>query len=131
MKKGKLLNSEITTIISKMGHTDSICIGDCGLPIPEETKRIDISLCAGIPTFLDTLKVILEELKIEEVILAKEIEEMSPNILVNIKEIIGDIKVTFTTHEDFKNLTKKCKAVVRTGEQTPYANIILKSGVVF
>ena len=30
-----------------------------------------------------------------------------------------------------RNLTKESKAVVRTGECSPYANIILKSGVVF
>ena len=33
MKKGKLLNSEISSVISQMGHTDSLTIGDCGLPI--------------------------------------------------------------------------------------------------
>lgn len=131
MKKGTLLNADITATIAKMGHTDALCIGDCGLPIPDETKRIDIALCNGVPTFLETLKVVLKELQIEEVILANEIREVSPKIFVEIKELIGEVKITFTTHEEFKVLTKQCKAVVRTGEQTPYANIILKSGVVF
>lgn len=131
MKKTCLLNSKISSVISKMGHTDMIAIGDCGLPIPEETKRIDLALTKGIPNFIDTLKTILTELQIEEVILAKEIKEISPNIFNEIEDLIGNVKITFLSHENFKVSLKECKAVIRTGEQTPYANIILKSGVVF
>lgn len=131
MKKTTLLNSCICEEISKMGHTDSIAIGDCGLPIPKETRRIDLAVMKGLPSFIDTLKAVLTELKIEEVIIAKETKEVSPYIFEEIKKEIGDVKITFVTHEDLKSELKNCKAVVRTGEQTPYANIILKSGVVF
>jgi len=54
MKKTGILNAEISEIIAKMGHTDMLAIGDIGLPIPNEVKRIDISLIKGIPTFIDT-----------------------------------------------------------------------------
>ena len=131
MKKTTLLNSEISAVIAEMGHTDSLAIGDCGLPIPEDTKRIDIALIKNIPTFIDTLKGVLEELQIEEVILAEEMKIMSPELYEETIKAIGDVKVVFVSHEQFKDKLKKCKAVVRTGEQTPYANIILKSGVVF
>lgn len=131
MKKTRLLNNSISSVISKMGHTDMIAIGDCGLPIPKETKRIDLALTKGIPSFLDTLKTTLTELEIEEIIIAKETEETSPKIFNEIKNLIGNAKITFVSHEIFKTNLKECKAVIRTGEQTPYANIILKSGVVF
>ncbi|AID44635.1 d-ribose pyranase [Candidatus Arthromitus sp. SFB-mouse-Japan] len=131
MKKTCLLNNSISSVISKMGHTDMIAIGDCGLPIPKETKRIDLALTKGIPSFLDTLKTTLTELEIEEIIIAKETEETSPKIFNEIKNLIGNAKITFVSHEIFKTNLKECKAVIRTGEQTPYANIILKSGVVF
>ena len=52
MRKTSLLNSNLSSVISKMGHTDMLAIGDCGLPIPNETERIDLALVAGIPTFL-------------------------------------------------------------------------------
>ena len=122
MRKTSLLNSNISSVISKMGHTDMLAIGDCGLPIPKETERIDLALIKGVPGFIETLKAILEELQVEEVLIAKETE---------IKEIIKDTKITFISHGELKKELKDCKAVVRTGEQTPYANIILKSGVVF
>lgn len=71
------------------------------------------------------------ELQVEEVILAEETERISPKLFEEIKSEIGDIKLTFISHEELKKELKNCKAVVRTGEQIPYANIILKSGVVF
>lgn len=131
MKKIGILNSSISEVISKMGHTDMLAIGDCGLPIPEETKRIDLALINGIPSFIDTLKAVMMELQVEEIVLAKETVEVSPKIYDEIKAIIGDVKIQLISHEELKQNLRKCKAVVRTGEQTPYANIILKSGVVF
>lgn len=131
MKKTQLLNSELSAVISKMGHTDMLAIGDCGLPIPNETKRIDLAIIKDLPTFIDTMKAILLELEVEEVILATETKDINPNIFNQIKEEIKDTKITFISHEELKVKLKECKAVVRTGEQTPYANIILKSGVVF
>ena len=131
MKKSYLLNSEISYEISKMGHTDSLALGDCGLPIPEGTKRIDLAVSKNLPGFIDTLKAVLSELEVQEVILAEEIEKVSPEIFKEIKELIGNTKISFVSHENLKKELTNCKAVIRTGEQTPYANIILKSGVVF
>lgn len=42
MKKSVLINSEISSIISKMGHTDMLTICDSGLPIPKNVERIDL-----------------------------------------------------------------------------------------
>lgn len=131
MKKSTLINSEISYEISKMGHTDSIVVCDSGLPIPSGVKRIDLALKKGLPTFLDTLDTILEELEVEEVVIAKEIIEASNDLYREIEKRFSNITITTVSHEDFKILTKESKAIVRTGEFTPYANIILKSGVVF
>jgi len=135
MKKGRLLNSEISSVISRMGHTDHITIGDAGLPIPSEVKRIDLAVEKGVPTFLGTLEVILDELKVEEVVIAKEIKAVSREFYFELLKLLekkcGEITVIEVSHEEFKGITKESKAVVRTGECTPYANIILKSGVTF
>ena len=131
MKKSTLINSEISYEISKMGHTDSIVVCDSGLPIPSGVKRIDLALKKGLPTFLDTLDTILEELEVEEVIIAEEIIKASKDLYKEIEKRFANITITTVSHEDFKMLTKESKAIVRTGEFTPYANIILKSGVVF
>ena len=129
MKKTKMINSELSYVISQMEHTNSLTIGDCGLPIPNETKRIDLALTHNVPTFIQTLDIVLEELCVEEAIIASEIKEKNPQVYEAIKKRIANL--IEVSHEEFKVLTKDSKAVVRTGEYSPYANIILKSGVVF
>lgn len=131
MKKSVLINSEISSVISKMGHTDMLTICDSGLPIPKNVERIDLALKHGIPTFLDTLDTVLEELCVEEIIIAEEIKEAAEQMYKEILNRFENVKVTMVKHEEFKVMTKDSHAVIRTGECTPYSNIILKSGVVF
>ena len=125
MKRNGILNSEISTVLSCMGHTDQICIADCGLPIPEETKKIDLALKFGVPSFLDVLKETVNDMKVEKIILAEEIKEKNPEILKELKSYFNEFETGFKTeiqyisHEELKKMTKKCKAVIRTGENTP------------
>lgn len=131
MKKTGLLNGEISEVISKMGHKDTIAIGDAGLPIPDETRRIDLALVKNVPTFIETLKAVLMELNIEEIFIAAETKSQNPQLYNEILKLVGDVKVSFISHEELKDMLKDCKAVIRTGQETPYSNIILKSGVIF
>lgn len=135
MKRRGILNSDISRVLTYMGHTDRICIGDCGLPIPDETERIDLALKFGQPTFMEVLKEVGADMKIEKIILADEIKEMNHQVLAEITEYFAeqDIQpeVEYVSHVELKSLTKECKAVIRTGETTPYANIILQSGCIF
>ncbi|MCT4617971.1 MAG: D-ribose pyranase [Marinisporobacter sp.] len=139
MKKGKLIHNEISHTISKLGHTDGITIGDCGLPIPDTVKRIDLAITLGVPDFITVFDTVLSEQWVEEVILAEEMEihskHMYEKIILRLKELEKEqgniIKIVKIPHEAFKKKTIETKAVIRTGECTPYANIILKSGVVF
>lgn len=135
MKRHGILNSDISRVLSYMGHTDRICIGDCGLPIPAETERIDLAVKFGQPTFMDVLKEVGSDMKIEKIILAEEIKEKNPAILAEIEAYFETVdmkpEVEFVSHVELKVLTKECTAVIRTGETTPYANIILQSGCIF
>ena len=133
MKKNGILNSDISRVLSYMGHTDWLAIGDCGLPIPEEVERIDLTLTFGEPGFMKTLEVVAADMKVEKIILAEEIKEMNPAILRQINDYFAEqaIEVEFVSHAELKAKTHDCKAVIRTGEITPYANIILQSGCIF
>ncbi len=131
MRKGKMLNSEIVYTLSKMGHTDTITIADAGLPMDNNVKRIDLALTKNIPSFLEVFKTIKDEMVIEKAIIAKEIVNINPTIYEEIKKNLNNIEIELVTHEEFKVCTKTTKAVVRTGECSPYANIILVSGVDF
>ena len=132
MKKNGILNSEISKCLSDLGHTDYITISDCGLPIPKDAKRIDLALKFGVPSFLETLEEIYKDMKVEKIILAKEIKSENKSILEGIFNILGnEIEVEFVSHSKFKELTKDSKAVIRTGEASPFANIILVSNCIF
>jgi D-ribose pyranase len=133
MKRAGILNSDISRVLSYMGHTDCICIGDCGLPIPDEVERIDLALAFGVPTFMQTLKVVVDDMKVEKIVLAEEIKTQNPKVLGEIEALfVGQgIEVEFVSHVELKALTGNCKAVIRTGETTPYANIVLQSGCIF
>lgn len=132
MRKTVLLNSMVSSVVSKMGHTDMLTVGDCGLPIPDCVNRIDLALRLGVPSFLETLDTILEELCVERIILAEEIQTASKEMEQAILSRFGEnVKVEYLPHEKFKQLSGKSRAIVRTGECTPYANIILVSGVTF
>ena len=131
MKKIGTLNQPISAVIAGLGHTDTLVVADAGLPIPPETERIDLALTQGIPTFLDTLQVVLSEMQVEKAIIAEEMLEVSPQLHTAIKELLPDIPIETTPHEAFKTETRQARAIIRTGEFTPYANIILVSGVVF
>ncbi|TWT54848.1 D-ribose pyranase [Rubripirellula amarantea] len=135
MKRNRLLNSELSYEISRIGHTASITLCDAGLPIPSGVKRIDLAIENGYPTFLRTLDAILSEMMVEEIVIAKEIHDHNQSIYDQMIQIFEthsmNPKLTEVSHEAFKKLTSDSEAIVRTGECTPYANVILKSGVVF
>ncbi len=131
MKKTGLLNQPLSTVIAGMGHADQLVIADAGLPIPLTVERIDLAVSAGLPPFLDVLKAVLGEMQVESAIIAQEMQSRSPQMYAALLDLLGTIPVTAIPHENFKAQTQAAHAIVRTGEFTPYANVILAAGVVF
>ncbi|MCA1323706.1 D-ribose pyranase [Herbaspirillum sp. alder98] len=130
MKKTTLLNAAISQVIASMGHGDTLVIGDVGLPVPPGVPVIDLALTRGVPGFMQVLNAVLSELQVEHHVLAFELEQRSPALAAQIAHLALP-GVRQVSHADFKDLTRQARAVIRTGECTPYANIILGSGVVF
>lgn len=131
MKKSGVLNSDISRVLSYMRHTDTICISDCGLPCPDETELIDISLEKGVPDFVRVLKAVVNDMSVEKIFLAEEIRVKNPAVLKEIQTLLLGVRTDFMPHEEFKKKLLSCKAVVRSGEASPYANIILQSACIF
>lgn len=135
MKRTRLLNSELSYEISRIGHTASITLCDAGLPIPAGMKRIDLAIERGYPSFLRTLDVLLSEMMVEEIVVAGEIHLMNPEALQGMMDAFRrhemEPVVTEVPHEEFKQRSRESEVIVRTGECSPYANVILKSGVAF
>jgi len=136
MKKKGTINVQLSRLIAQMGHTDRLVICDSGFPIPRGAEVVDLALTRNIPRFIDTVKVVLEELEVESVVVAKEMEGMNKECHKALMRELGSVGVSTikkTTHEDFKRMTLNggTIAFLRTGEATPFANVILVSGVTF
>lgn len=131
MKKIGIINSELSKLISELGHTDTIVIADSGLPIPPGVARIDLALKRGVPGFMETLQTILVEMQVERYTVADEMAKTNPDLLKRTMQALDGAEAHSVTHEQFKMLTRQAKAIIRTGECSPYANVILHAGVTF
>jgi len=131
LKKIGIINSEISRVISELGHMDMIVIADAGLPIPSHVKRIDLALKEGVPSFVETVETVLQEMCVENAYVAQEMESASADKKKELIAVLPAVKIKVITHEELKALTHHAKAVIRTGEFTSYANVVLQAGVVF
>ena len=137
MKRGTLLHPELSRVVASLGHGDTLVIADAGLPIPPGVERIDLAFAPGKPAFMDVLDAVLTEMQVERALLATEMKAAAPAFhqrlqarLASLPKV-GERGVELVSHEELKRLSQKSAAVVRTGEFTPYANVVLYSGVVF
>lgn len=133
MKKNGILNANLARIVAGMGHTDRLVVCDAGLPIPNGSSVVDLALTSNVPRFLETLRVVLQELQVEGAVVADEMERANIGVFEAVQDILPNVEMKVVPHERFKEMTRAAGNVffVRTGEMTPYANIILISGVTF
>lgn len=143
MKKKGILNGDLLELIASAGHGDLIVITDRGFPLPSEgsgVKVIDLGISEGLPSFMDIVSLITEELEVESMIHAEESLDKCPEYINRVKQFAeNDLPVKVVPHVRFKNAAVagyddefgRIIGFVRTGEFTPYANVMLGCGVVF
>ncbi len=131
MKKDRLLNPRLLEAVATTGHTDMLVIGDCGLPLPKGVEVIDLSITAGLPRFMDVLKAIDTEFVVESAVVASEIEEKNMSVWCEIQDEMHGKPIRFVPHEELKRMSQSARYIIRTGETSPYANIVLIGGVNF
>lgn len=132
MKKNGILHPGLNKLIAEIGHMDEIVVTDAGLPLPEEVNaRIDFALREGTVQFLTLLDSVIDELSVEKIIMAEEVKTSSPTMHQEILSRFENIEVEYLAHEKLKQRTKDARGLVRSGEFTSYANVILVGGVVY
>jgi len=131
MKNKNILNPALISRIASIGHTQYFVICDAGLPVPKGAEVIDLSLVSGVPSFMQVMKAVLGELVIESATIADEIEDHNAVLYKEITDTLGAYPVHRCSHEKFKKMCEDAHTIVRTGETSPYANIILVAGVNF
>ncbi|MFB8188358.1 D-ribose pyranase [Microbacterium sp. NPDC055988] len=132
-KTATTINPALSRVISETGHTDMIVVTDAGLPIPPGAERIDLAYRPGAPAFLDVLDTVLAELVVEGATVSAEVAQKSPEVLEALRERFAGtgFEIELIPHAEFKKLSQGARAFVRSGEFTPYANVILHAGVAY
>lgn len=129
MRKNGLWHPRLAEVVAGMGHTDTLVVADAGLPVPRGVEKIDLVWWRGRPPLIAVLRGIVSELVVELATIADEAKDQS--LLASLEDALSDIAMTRISHETLKDNCGSATAVVRTGEDTPYANVILHAGVPF
>ena len=129
MLRRGILNDALSGALARLGHTDLVVVGDCGLPRPDGVPVVDLALTFGVPTFAQVIDALAAELVVEQDAVAKETADANPAALALLTAHFGDPR--WITHADLKTQSRSAQLFIRTGEATPYANAILRCGVPF
>jgi D-ribose pyranase len=131
LKKAGIINAPLLFGLAELGHRDVAIVTDAGFPIPSQLRRIDVALIPGVPSMMQTLEAVVAEADIEEAIVSREMADANPRMLQGMRELLmrtEGIELRLIPHEDFKKASQYAKFALRTGEVTPYSNIMLIAG---
>ena len=130
MRSGGIVNAQLARVLAELRHTDLIGIADSGLPVVGASEVVDLAVVYGVPSFESVFRAVAEEIVVEAAIAAGEIADANPACWELLQETLS-VDIELVAHEEFKARTAAARAIVRTGEATPYANVLLRCGVPF
>src|SRR5690625_446462 len=128
MRRAGILHPELNRILSETGHTDILTISDRGFPVPQHVERLDLALVNDIPTVLDVLSAIHDEFVIDRLVVTEEMIAASPERYKQLQKQFSELEFLVVSHERFKQICSESRAVTRTGDTVPYANVMIISG---
>lgn len=128
MRRAGIINADLLGMTGRLGHTDLVVVCDAGLPIPAGPAVVDLAFRFGVPSFEEVLTGLLDELVVEGAIAAEEVEQNPATQELLRSRFPG---LGLVSHEELKRMVAGAKLVVRTGEATPYSNVVLRCGVPF
>jgi len=129
MKRSGILNAQLSRALAELGHGHLVVVGDAGLPRPAGVECVDLALELGVPSFAQVLTALASELVVEQAVLANEALDSNPAVVDLVTDLAGPPELV--SHEELKRLSQSARVYVRTGEATPYANVVLRCGVPF
>ena len=138
MLKGipKIIPPDLLKILCQMGHGDEIVIADGNFPSASVGKRVVYLSGNGTTEVLDAVLKLLPLDAYEKPMYLMEVvpgDDVKTPIWEEYKEIAArDTDADFEHLErfEFYERAKEAYAVIATGEQALYANVLLKKGVV-
>lgn len=128
MLKTGILNPGLNHLLSRIRHTNTVVIADRGFPFWPMIETIDIALVDNIPTVLDVLFAIRTNFVIGRVSMAEEFNKHNTaETQARFREAIDGLTLDFEPHVTFKKRVPNAIGLIRTGDTTQYANMIIES----
>lgn len=132
MKRTGILHAELSALVAALGHGDTLVIGDAGLPVPPGVPCIDLAVSPGVPRFQQVVNAVLTELVVERGLANVEQLEAAAAAAAELDTAWpAGVPLERVAHEQLKDASRTARAVVRTGETTPFCNLVLVAGVPF
>lgn len=124
-----LLNPQVLSLVARVRHTNALVIADRGFPFWPAIETIDLALVDGIPTVRQVLRALRQNFEVAEAYMAEEFLKENPAAVRRAfaTELRG-AKLIHEPHVEFKKRVPGAIGLIRTGDTTPYANLILVSG---
>ena len=131
MRSRGIINAQLSRVLSELRHTDLLVIADSGLPVAVGGPEVvDLAVVYGVPSFETVLRAVMDEIVVEATAAAAEVTDANPACWSLLRRVL-ERDIELVPHEDFKTRAAQARAVVRSGEATPYANVLLRCGVPF
>jgi len=129
MRIDGIWHPRLAQLVTAIGHGELIVVADAGLPVPPGVEPIDLLWRRGEPPLLPVVEALLAECVVEAATVAHELVDVE--LSAGLTHLLGRIPTWTVSHEHLKHLTASARAIVRTGEAVPYANVVLRAGVGF
>lgn len=128
MLKTGILNPQIAALLARVRHTNTLVIADRGFPYWPELETIDIALVDDVPTVLDVIRAVRGNFHIGKAYMAEEFRTTNgPQVHDAFAAALEGVAVTYEPHPALKRRVPGALGLIRTGDTTPFGNIVLES----
>ncbi|MCI9156363.1 MAG: D-ribose pyranase [Lawsonibacter sp.] len=127
MVKSCVINAALTGALARARHKDPIVICDANMPIPRGCPVIDLSLTRGVPTLLQTLKAILNDLVAERYQVFQLMPQYNPAMYQTIQALLPQLPGSTISQPELEQVMQRAAAVVRTGDFGSCCTMVLYS----
>lgn len=128
MLKTGILNPQVLALLARVRHTNTLVISDRGFPFWPQIETVDISLVDNVPTVLQVLAAIRPNFVIGKAWMAQEfLGANNKAARARFSAALRGAPLKFEPHVEFKKRVPEAIGLIRTGDTTQYANIVLQS----
>jgi L-fucose mutarotase len=134
-----LLSPDLLHALASMGHGDSIAIVDANYPALSNAKRLIESRGTGAPAVLEAILTLLPlDTRVTPAVFTMEVSGDPTAVPPPVADFaavltdhgLADIEIGHLDRHAFYERSRNAFAIVRTGEQRRFGNILLVKGVV-